>query len=157
MKLFPLNFETIFPASLSEKPAMNVLSKIVKKLKITFLQVIVLSLGHKLSGSRGLNLCLFLMRGSYLTSVVNELSGNEVGSELELVEHLTTERVGLGVAGNRSATCGELHNGLVIIGLVVDGLGRATCGSDHLLSHLTFGIVIILDGIDNHLGGYNLA
>ena len=97
------------------------------------------------------------MRGSYLTGVVNELSGNKVGSELELVEHLTTEGVGLGVAGNRSATCGELHNGLVIIGLVVDGLNGATCGSDNLLSHLTFGIVIILDGIDDNLRGYNLA
>lgn len=39
----------------------------------------------------------------------------------------------------------------------LDGLGRSACGSDHLLGHLTFGIVIILDGIDNHLGGYNLA
>ena len=97
------------------------------------------------------------MCGSYLTGVVNELSGNKVGSELELVEYLTTERVGPRVAGNRSVTCRELYNGLVIIGLVVDGLSRSACGSDHLLSHLTFGIVIILDGIDNHLGGYNLA
>ena len=97
------------------------------------------------------------MCGSYLACVVNELSGNEVGSELELVEHFTTERVGLGVAGNRSSACGELHNGLVIIGLVVDGLSRATCGSDNFLGHLTFGIVIILDGIDDNLRGYNLA
>ena len=97
------------------------------------------------------------MCGSYLTGVVNELSGNEVGSELELVEYLTTEGVGLGVAGHRSSACRELHNGLVIIGLVVDGLSRAVCGRDNLLGHLTFGIVIILDGIDNHLGGYNLA
>ena len=61
------------------------------------------------------------------------------------------------MAGNRSSACGELHNGLVIIGLVVDGLGRAACGSDNLLSHLTFGIVIILDGIDDNLGDYDLA
>ena len=28
---------------------------------------------------------------------------------------------------------------------------------NHLLGHLTFGIVIILDGIDDHLGGYDLS
>ena len=28
---------------------------------------------------------------------------------------------------------------------------------DHLLGHLTLGIVVILDGIDDHLGGYDLA
>ena len=31
------------------------------------------------------------------------------------------------------------------------------CGSDHLLGHLTFGIVIILNGIDDNLGDYDLA
>ena len=28
---------------------------------------------------------------------------------------------------------------------------------DHLLGHLTLGIVVILDGIDDHLGGYDLT
>lgn len=43
------------------------------------------------------------------------------------------------------------------LGLVVDGLSRSACGSDHLLGHLTFGIVIILNGIDDNLRGYDLA
>ena len=97
------------------------------------------------------------MRVSYLTCVVNKLSGYEVGSKLELVEHLTVEGVGLGMAGNRSAACGELYNGVVIVGFVVDGLSRAVCGSDHLLGHLTLSIVEILNGIDDDLGGYDLA
>ena len=89
--------------------------------------------------------------------MIYELSGNEIGSKLEFVEDLTTEGVSFGMAGDRSATCGELHNGVIVIRLVVDGLSRAACGSDHLLGHLTLGIIIILNGIDDHLGGYDLA
>ena len=36
-------------------------------------------------------------------------------------------------------------------------LAGAACGSDHLLGHLTLGIVIILNGIDDNLRGYDLA
>ena len=89
--------------------------------------------------------------------MVNELSGNEVGSKLELVEHLTAEGVGLRVTCYRSSTCGELHNGVIVIRLVVDCLSRAACGSDNLLGYLTFGIVIILNGIDDSLRGYDIA
>ena len=61
------------------------------------------------------------------------------------------------MAGHRSATCGELHNGVIVALFVVDGPSRSTCGSDYLLGHLTFDIVIILHGIDDYLGAYDLA
>ena len=35
-------------------------------------------------------------------------------------------------------------------------MGRAAGRSDHLFRHLTLCIIVILDGIDDHLGGYNL-
>lgn len=53
--------------------------------------------------------------------------------------------------------CGELHNGVIVIRLIVDGLSSAACGSNHLYGHLTFGIVIILNGVDNNLRCYDLA
>ena len=61
------------------------------------------------------------------------------------------------MARNRSADCGEFHNGVVVVGLVVDGLSRAACRRDHLLGHLTLSIVIILNGVDDNLRGYDLA
>ena len=99
---------------------------------------------------------IFLVLGSNLTGMVSELSGNEVGSKLEFVEYLTPKRIGLGVTGDRSATGGELHNGVIVALFVVDGPSRSTCGSDYLLGHLTFDIVIILHGIDDYLGAYDL-
>ena len=68
------------------------------------------------------------MLGSYLTCVVYELSGNEVCSKLELIEYLTTEGVGLGVAGYVATACIELNGGVVIVCLIVDGLSRAALG-----------------------------
>ena len=97
------------------------------------------------------------MLGSYLTCVVNELSGNKVGSKLEFVEYLTTEGVGLGVTGYCSSACGELYNGVIVGILIVNGMSGVIGVGDHLLGHLTFGIVIILHGIDDHLGTYDLA
>ena len=85
-------------------------------------------LADELSGSRGFNLCFFLMLRSYLTGVINELSGNEVGSKLELIEFFTAEGVGLGVPGYIATTCRELHNGVIVVCLVVDGLGSAADG-----------------------------
>ena len=82
-----------------------------------------------------LKLSISVLSGYVTLNILNEIVGNVVVKN-------ATDRIFIG---------------LVIIGLVVDGLSGATCGSDHLFSHLTFGIVIILDGIDNHLGGYNLA
>ena len=96
-------------------------------------------------------------RVGHITYVVSELSGHEIGSKLELIEYLSTKGVGLGVAGNRSATCGEFHNGVIVALLVVDDLGKTTRRRDRLNGHLTLGIVVILDGIDDHLGGYDLA
>ena len=96
----------------------------------TLIGAVLIGLADKLSGGRGLNLCLFLVLGGYLTCVVNELSGNKVCSKLELVEYLTTEGVGSRVAGYISTACIELNGGIVIVSLVVDGLSGAACGSD---------------------------
>ena len=39
----------------------------------------------------------------------------------------------------------------------MNGMSGVIGESKYLLGHLTFGIVIILNGIDDHLGGYDLA
>jgi hypothetical protein len=61
------------------------------------------------------------------------------------------------VAGYSSASSGELHNGVIVVCLVVDGLSRTACRSDHLLDHLTFSIIVILHGIDDYFGTYDLV
>ena len=115
------------------------------------------NLAHKLRGGRGFQLfiCYVLLR--YIAGMVMELTGYKACTKLELVENLAAEGVVLGVTGYRSAACEELHNGVVIICLVVDGLSRAGGRSDDFLGYLTFGIVIILYGMGDNLGGYDFA
>ena len=61
------------------------------------------------------------------------------------------------MAGNCSAACGELDNGIVVGLLIVDGLRRAACGRDDLSGHLALGIVVIPRGVDHVLRGYDLT
>ena len=76
--------------------------------------------------------------------MIYELSGYKVGSKLELVEYLPSEGVGPRVAGNRSATCGELHNGVIVIRLVVDGLSRVVCDGYDGYNKLTECVIGVL-------------
>ena len=61
------------------------------------------------------------------------------------------------MAGDCSAACCELHNGVIVTGLIVDGLGSTAFRRDHLFRHPAFGIIVILDGIDDRLGGDDLT
>lgn len=96
--------------------------------------------------SRGLNLLIFLVLGSNLTGMVSELSGNEVGSKLKLVEHLASEGIGLGVTGDRSATGREFDDRFIVIGvLVVDRPNRAAGRHKDFLCYLTLIILFFAE------------
>ena len=97
------------------------------------------------------------MRLGNLARMIHKLSGYEVLTRLQLIEHLSAKRVGLGVAGDGSAACGELHNGIIVARLVVDGVCCTISGNNDLSDHLSFGIVGELDGVEHSLIGHDFA
>ena len=112
---------------------------------------------YKLCGRRGLELFGFQMLLGHLALDVVKLADEEAASQLQFVKELSSKAVGLRMARNRSAARGELYHGVVVVRLVIDGL-RCSVGKGHyLLVHLTFGTVIILDGVDDNLGGDDLT
>ena len=98
-----------------------------------------------------------LVFGCDLPFVIDKLSESKSGPKLKFIKGFAAEGVGPGAAGDSSAACGETDNGVVILGLIVKSLTGAAGGSDHLLCHFTFGIVIIPKGADKGPCGYGFA
>ena len=61
------------------------------------------------------------------------------------------------MAGNRSVAYGELGDSIIVGVLVVDCLRVSACGSYNLLGEFILGVVVILDGINNTLGSYEVV
>ena len=56
-----------------------------------------------------------------------------------------------------SAACGELNRGVVIGMSKIVCKRRAACRGDNLTCHLTVGVVLIANGINNRSARYHLA
>ena len=114
-------------------------------------------LADKLRGSSGFHLFFGLVFCRHLTRMVHELTGDEVGTELQLVKDFSAEAIGFTMRCYRSTICGELDNRVAVRGLVVNCLRRAACGRDDLSGQFPLGVMVILHRIDDDLGSDDLA
>ena len=90
--------------------------------------------------------------------MVVELSGDKSCTKLQLVEHLTSEAVGLAVGGDRLPAGAELDNRRTILGIFVpDGLFVPVGGEDALPSQLVVGVIAVNDGIGQRFAGDHLV
>ena len=115
------------------------------------------------SCSRLDQMLLFVLIGNR-TGHIAELTGNKSSADLELVEHLTSKRIRFAMRGDRLFLVRILgignikfDNGIIVGILIVNGMSGVIGEGNHLLGHLTFGIVVILYGIDDNLRGYDLS
>ena len=73
-------------------------------------------------GGAGLQLARVLMLLGLLAHMVGKLAGQEAGAQLQLVEDLPAEGIGLGVGSDGSAPGGKFDHGIAVAGLIVDGI-----------------------------------